>query len=339
MALVLQITLAVLLGLLLLGAILYIWSRYFEARYERTFMTQDDRGFKRALKGKTVLWNWEENVVRGPTAPSVAFVTVDPATGGRKNVKLLDPRTGAINLRPHYCAPLPFDAMTADNHKVIVDARVQFSLNRDLLKHVYEIQDFSQALESRIQSAFRSEIGKRHDEELRASLHDVERSAIEHLRKQEEEGDEAGEAGMALGARFHTANFTYQQPDEFSGPAIAAGAAMGPNATPEQQAAVRAAARAAGVMSLRPQQIDQLTDAFKGRDPAAVSALLTLLEMQTRQNIAEALAQSGQLVVVTPQELGLIAADAQRAAAARRVAAEAPAAPAPNGGARPEFRA
>lgn len=338
MSLALSIGLAVLLGLLVLGAILYIWSRYFEARYERTFMTQDDRGFKRALKGKTVLWDWEENVVRGPTAPHVAFVALDPATGGRKTVKLLDPRTGAINLRPHYCAPLPFDAMTADNHKVIVDVRVQFSLNRDLLKHVYEIQDFSQALESRIQSAFRSEIGKRHDEELRATMHDVERSAIDHLRRQEEEGDEAGEAGMALGARFHTANFTYTQPDEFAGPAIAAGAALGPNVTPEQQASIRAAARAGGVMALRPQQIDQLTDAFKGRDPAAVSALLALLEMQTRQNIAEALAQSGQLVVVTPQELGLIAADAQRAAIARRVAAEASPPPAPNGGARPEMR-
>lgn len=337
MADMLIIALAVIVGLLLAAATVYIWTRYYEARYERTYMTQDERGFKRALKGKTILWDWEESVVRGPTAPQVAFVALDPASGGRTMTRLLDPQSGAINLRPHYCAPLPFDAVTADAHKIIVDARVQFSLNRDLLKHVYEIQDFSLALESRIQSAFRAEIGKRHDEELRASLHDVERAVIELLRRQEEEGDEAGEPGMALGVRFHTANFTYTQPDEFSGPMIAAGAAMDPNTTPEQRAAIRAAARAAGVLSMRPQQIDQLADVFKGRDPAAISAILALLDMQTRQNIAEALAASGQLMVITPHELGLIGADAQRAAAARRAAAEAPLS-APNGGARPEMR-
>jgi hypothetical protein len=322
-------------AVILLALIVYVVSRYYEARYERTYMTHDDRGFNRALHGRVVLWNFEENVVRGPTAPSVAFVALDPATGGRRTVKLMDPRTGAINLRPHYCTPLPFDAVTADAHKVTVEAKVQFSLNRDLLKHVYEIDDFAQALEARIQSAFRSEIGKRQDEELRASLHDVERGAIEQLRQAEAEGDEAGEPGMALGARFHSASFSYSQPDEFSVSAPGA-VAMPPGATPEQQAAIRAAARSGGVLTLRPQQIDQLVDVFKNRDPAATNAILALLDMQTRQNIAEALAASGQLMVVTPQELGLIGASAQRDAMVQRIQREAgaPAQPS-NGGMRP----
>jgi hypothetical protein len=339
MSLALMISLGALAGVILLAIIFYVWSRYYEARYDLTYMTQDDRGFRRAIEGKVVLWDYEENVVRGPTAPHVEFVALDPTTGGRRMVKLMDSRTGAINLRPHYCAPLPFDAVTADSHRVIVDARVQFSLNRALLKHVYEIQEFSLALESRIQSAFRAEIGKRHDEELRASLQEVERGAIERLRRDETEGDEAGEPGMALGVRFHTANFTYSQPDEFaaSAPATLASSSLPANATPEQQAAARALARAAGVLSLRPQQIDQLADVFKNRDPAALSALMTLLDMQTRQNIAEALAASGQLLVLTPQELGLIGAAAQRDALARRVA-PAPGS-APNGGAHhPEQR-
>lgn len=339
MSLALMISLGALAGVILLAISFYIWSRYYEARYDLTYMTQDERGFRRAIEGKVVLWDYEENVVRGPTAPHVEFVALDPTTGGRRMVKLMDSRTGAINLRPHYCAPLPFDAVTADSHKVIVDARVQFSLNRALLKHVYEIQEFSLALESRIQSAFRAEIGKRNDEDLRASLQEVERGAIERLRRDETEGDEAGEPGMALGVRFHTANFTYSQPDEFSAaaPSTLAGASLPAGATPEQQAAARALARAAGVLSLRPQQIDQLADVFKNRDPAALSALMTLLDMQTRQNIAEALAASGQLLVLTPQELGLIGAAAQRDALARRVA-PAPG-PVPNGGAHhPEQR-
>lgn len=266
MSLALMISLGALAGVILLAISFYIWSRYYEARYDLTYMTQDERGFRRAIEGKVVLWDYEENVVRGPTAPHVEFVALDPTTGGRRMVKLMDSRTGAINLRPHYCAPLPFDAVTADSHKVIVDARVQFSLNRALLKHVYEIQEFSLALESRIQSAFRAEIGKRNDEDLRASLQEVERGAIERLRRDETEGDEAGEPGMALGVRFHTANFTYSQPDEFSAaaPSTLAGASLPAGATPEQQAAARALARAAGVLSLRPQQIDQL-----GRGPSS----------------------------------------------------------------------
>lgn len=312
-----------------LALIIYIWIRYYEARHDRTFMTQDERGFKRALRGRGVIWDFEETIVKGPSAPHIEFVALDPATGGRRAVKLMDERTGAINLRPHYCAPLPFEAMTADAHKVVVDCRVQFSLNRDLLKHVYEIQEFSLALETRIQSAFRSEIGKRKDEELRAALSEVERGVIEQLRAHETEGDEAGELGMALGVRWHTANFTFSQQDAFAEGGFTGGGAVGPvlaalpaDATPQQQAAaVRALTRAQGVLSLRPQQIDQLADAFRDREPAALAALMQLLDMQTRQNIAEALAQSGQLLVLTPQELGLIGAAAQRDALARRALA------------------
>jgi hypothetical protein len=339
MSMALTIAIAALVGVVLLAIIFYIWSRYYEARYDRTYMTQNDRGFRRALEGKVVLWDYEETVVKGPTAPHIEFVALDPATGGRRTVKLMDARTGAINLRPHYCAPLPFEATTADSHKVIVDARVQFSLNRALLKHVYEIQEFSLALESRIQSAFRAEIGKRNDEDLRASLQDVERGAIERLRRDEDEGDESGERGMALGVRFHTANFTYTQPDEFTTAlqALAPVTAGGKPVDPIAVERARAAMGGQGVLALRPQQLDQLADVFRGRDPNATAALMALLEMQTRQNIAEALAASGQLLVLTPQELGLISAAAQRDALARR-AAPTPA-PQPNGGAHhPEQR-
>ena len=321
---------AIFAGVLFVALIGYVWIRFYEARHDRTYMTQDERGFKRALKGRGVMWDFEESVVKGPSAPHIEFVALDPATGGRRTVKLMEPATGAINLRPHYCAPLPFEAVTLDGHKVMVDARVQFSLNRELLKHVYEIQEFSLALETRIQSAFRSEIGRRPDEDLRAALHEVERGAIEQLRRHEAEGDESGELGMALGVRWHTANFTFSQRDEFAEAALAATAlaALPADATPQQHAAARAMTRAQGVLSLRPQQIDQLADVFKNRDPAALAALMAVFDMQTRQNIAEALAASGQLVVLTPQELGLFAGAAQRDASARRV--ESPAA-IPNG--------
>ena len=78
---------------------------------------------------------------------------------------------------------------------------------------------------------------------------------------------------------------------------------------------------------------------FKNRDAASTSAVLALLDMQTRQNIAEALAASGQLLVLTPQELGLLGAVAQRDALMRgRANAEAPGAHGPNGAQRAEVR-
>jgi hypothetical protein len=322
---------------LLIVVMAYIATRYYEGRYDRTYMTQDERGFRRGLKGKTILWDFEESIVKGPDAPRVEFVALDSATGGRRLIRLLDPKTGSLSLRPQYCAPLPFEAVTADDHKVVVEARVQFSINRNLLKHVYEIQEFAPALETRIQSAYRAEVGKRKDEVLRAEIQQVERAVIEQLRNAEAEGDEKGEPGMALGVNFHTASFTFTQPDEF---ASTLGLPNGVAATPEQAAAIekaRAAARSQGVLALRPQQLDQIADVFVGRDAGSTAALMALLDMQTRQNIAEALAQSGQLVVVTSQELGLTGASAQRDAVARRTLQSAePANPgASNGGARP----
>lgn len=328
-----------------LAVLTYLVLRSYVARSERTFMTHDERGFKRALAGKGVLWDFEEHIVKGAEAPRVEFVAFDPATGQRRAQQLLDPRTGAVNLRPQYCVPLPFLANTSDAHRMLVEARVQFSLNRDLLKHVYQVEDFALALETRIQGAFRAEIGKLPDEGLRAGMNEVEDSVIARLRKAERDGDETGELGMALGVNFHTANFTFAPADEqFEAMPIGAvslggavaGVSAGSPATEAGAAAARAAARSHGVLALRPQQLDLLADVFKNRDPAATAALLAMLEMQTRQNIAEALAGSGQLVVVTAQELGLASATAQRDAVLQASASSfASAKAAPNGAVHP----
>ena len=158
---------------------------------------------------------------------------------------------------------------------------------------------------------------------MRAGLHDVERGAIERLRQAEDEGDESGEPGMALGVNFHTASFTYTQRRRIRTRRrwpCRASALSG--ATPRRRggrARKRARAQHArrACWRSRPQQIDQLADVFTDRDPASTAAFLALLEMQTRQNIAEALAASGQLIVVTPQELGLAGAAVQRQMLAR----------------------
>jgi hypothetical protein len=145
----------------------------------------------------------------------------------------------------------------------------------------------------------------------------VEEQAIKRLRQAEDDGDEAHEAGIALGVNFHTMSFTYTSADEFAAahPAGAPGVAGAPTAPAEGGALGAPVARAApvrsGAMSLRPQQLDQLADVFRQQTPESTAAILSVLEMQTRQNIAEAMASSGQLIVVTPQELGLAGATVQ----------------------------
>ena len=336
-------------GWVFLAAVLgyFIW-KFYSTRADFTYMTHNDQGFRRALKGRGFIWHPEEFVVRGPGAPRIEFVALDPASGQRRMTPLLNARTGAINLRPQYCAPLPFLAITADNHRISVEARVQFSLNRERMFFVYHVQDFGLALETRIQSALRAEIGKRQDEEVRAALHDVEAGAVARLRQAEADGDEAHEVGIALGVTFHTVSFNYTPADEFApammgGTVMGAGAAAGAAASGETAAAIdraRGILRSAGPLSLRPQQLDQLADVFRNRDPASTQAILTMLDMQTRQNIAEALASSGQLMVFTPQDLGLVGSLTERDAIHRRNEAGAGIAAAPNGaGARPERHA
>ncbi len=319
---------------LLAAALAYLIWKFYQTRVDFTYMTHNDQGFKRALKGRGVIWDIEEFIVKGAGAPKIEFVALDPATGQRKLVPLLNERTGAVNLRPQFCVPLPFSAITADDHSVVVEARVQFSLNRDKMFFVYNVQDFGLALETRIQSAIRAEVGKREDQQLRAGLHEVEEGAVKRLRQAEEDGDEAHEAGIALGAKFHGVSFTYTAAAEYAANVATSGApsVAGLTTGAAEGAPAAGGARAqfrAGALSLTPQQVDKLADQFRTQTPQSTAAFLAMLEMQTRQNIAEALASSGQLIVVTPQELGLAGATVQGQILSRVAHGEAQA-PAPS---------
>lgn len=324
-------------GWVLLGVVLlYFVLKFYQTQADFTYMTHNDQGFKRALKGRGFIIDPEEFVVRGPSAPKIEFVALDPATGQRKMSALLDTRSGRVNLRPQYCVPMPFPATTEEGHPVVCTARVQFSLSRDKMFFVYQVQDFATALETRIQSAVRAEVGRRTDERLRAGLREVEEGALHTLRQGEEDGDEEHEMGIALGVKFHAVSFDFTKNARAFASANAGGAVVADGKSPAAGGGVLQSVGSgrAGPLSIDPLDIDAIADQFseQRRSPASSAAFLALAEMQTRQNIAEALAASGQLIVLTPQELGLFGIAAQREALARRSAAQAPH-PAPNGGA------
>lgn len=331
-------------GWVLLALVLvYLVWKFYQTQADFTYMTHNDRGFKRALKGRGFIIDPEEFIVRGPSAPKIEFVALDPSTGHRKMTPLLDQRSGRVNLRPQYCVPMPFAATTEEGHAVVVTPRVQFSLNRDKMFFVYHVQDFATALETRIQSAVRAEVGKRTDERLRAGLREVEDGALKALRQAEEEGDEEHEMGIALGVKFHGVSFEFTTAKNFArglgGPGAAGEAPAGADGARSGVGAPLAGVARVGPLGIDPLDIDGIADQFneQRRSPASTAAFLALAEMQVRQNIAEALAASGQLIVLTPQELGLTGADAvQHVLRARGASpAAAPAANAPPQGQRP----
>ncbi|MGE0742437.1 MAG: hypothetical protein AB7O98_13940 [Hyphomonadaceae bacterium] len=303
---------------LVIAVAIYLTFKFYSTTVDYTHWTQNDRGYRRTLTGRGFILDPEEFVVKGDHAPRIEFPAIDPATGGRKSMALMDRKSGRISLRPHICTPLPFRCHTADDHAIMAEARVQFKLDVKKMKFVHHWQDmFGAALEQRIQSALRAEVGQLEDQQLRKKLNDVEDGALRRLRFAEENGDEEHEDGYALGVKFIGVTFDYtpgdyapsQQAQMVMGgdaPMMAV-AASGDGATPAAPVGVRHAVRV-GPMSLTPQQIDKLADQFETKTPHSTAALLTLMEMQTRQNIAEALAGSGQLVVVTPQDLGLAGA-------------------------------
>lgn len=322
---------AAIVGVLLLVAFLgYAASRFYIVRADRTYMVHDETDYRRALKGWGFIWDPLESKVKGPTASMLEFPSYSYSEDKRVTRYLRDQKTGAINLKPHFCVPPKFRVLSADNHEFQIEVQVQFSLNRDLLRYTYKLENFGDALVIRILEAFRAEIGKRRDEQVRADVGLISQGAIARLRQAELDGDEEKEQGMALGVTYHTASFTFKEvrPDSELDEAILSVAAGPATAESEQRVnllgGVRRQLRSQGVATIRPQDLDALGDVFLTRPLCATEAVLTVLELQTRQNIAEALAASGHLVVVTGQELGLTGASAQleamREAERRRVA-------------------
>lgn len=329
---------AAIVGALLLVAFLaYAASRFYIVRADRTYMVHDETDYRRALKGWGIIWDPLESKVKGPTASRLEFPSYSYSDDKPCIRHLRDQKTGAVSLKPHYCVPPKFRVLSADNHDFQIDVQVQFSLNRDLLRYTYKLESFGDALVIRVQEAFRAEIGQRKDEQVRADVGVISQGVIARLRQAERDGDEETEEGMALGVTYHTASFTFKEirPDSELDEAILSVASGPATAESEQRVnllgGVRRQLRSQGVATIRPQDLDALGDVFVGRSFCATEAVLAILELQTRQNIAEALAASGHLVVVTGQELGLTGASAQLEAmreAERRRQAEAGAPPA-----------
>ena len=228
---------------------------------------------------------------------------------------------GAISLRIHTTTPFPFTAVTNDGHVVTVTPSVSFCVNRDRVTDLARLGDFGDQFERRIRSAFSGAIGRRKDEQLRESHHEIEREVTEELAGME---SGTGDLGVPLGVSVFEARFSYRDGSTLPGDVVMAPSAKasdggvdaaGEAALEPQRVTLAQAAQGAdigsrdvetpGAMQFLGTELDKLLDQFRDRSPEQVAALLSLMEMQTRQNIVSMLSKSGGLVVFSAKELGL----------------------------------
>jgi hypothetical protein len=291
---------------------------------DETYLIRSPEGRIQTLTADMKVRPEDPRIVQFQNRKQLRFPVYNPHFNALSHDRLVTD-TGAISLRIHTTTPFPFTAVTNDGHTVTVTPSVSFGVDPARVTDLARLGDFGDQFERRIRSAFSGAIGRRKDEQLRDSHHQIETEVTDELA-----GVEAGtEAlGVPLGITVFEARFSYRDgaalpsevviasdPDSTTGtplsPTDAAGnataspqrVALAPAASPSESAAL--GSETPGAMQFLGTDLDKLLDQFRDRSPEQIATLLSLMEMQTRQNIVSMLSKSGGLVVFSARELGL----------------------------------
>lgn len=277
---------AVIIALLLLGLfifLIYRSMRSYDAGAHATFITSKNGEYYGALRAPITLWDPSIKVLKDKNAPDMTFMTHDAGGTEYFEKSLVKKRTGEISLRVHTCAPRPFVSRTIENRQLLIKTRVAFQLDVDRIQIPTQMQAFGATLGARIENLFDNAIGEYTNEDVRAKQGEIEDKVLRQLQDIEYPPDQTHPPGMPLGIKVYEATFAYE--------AVPTPAAEGAGAT--------------GAMSYTAEDIDDLTDMLAKTDPQSLEMVKFMMELQTRQNIVEALCKSGGLVAFTAQELGL----------------------------------
>lgn len=306
---------AVIIALLLLGLfafLIYRAMRTYDAGAHATFITSKNGEYYGALRAPITLWDPSIKVLKDRNAPDMTFITHDASGSDYYEKSLVKKRTGEISLRVHTAAPRPFVSRTVENRQLLIKTRVAFQLDVDRIQIPTQMQAFGATLGSRIENLFDNAIGEYTNEEVRAKQGEIEDKVLRQLQDIEYPPDQTHPPGMPLGIKVYEATFSYEAVQ-----------------TPAAEGAGRG-----GAMSYTAEDIDDLADMLAKTDPQSLDMIRYMMELQTRQNIVEALCKSGGLVAFTAQELGLSERVIERARSGANIMApqiEAAARPSANG--------
>jgi hypothetical protein len=195
---------------------------------------------------------------------------------------------------------------------------VSFCLDQELLYETLGIREFGSVLNNRILSALRDELGARSDQDIRKELKSIQTIGLDRLRKQTselkkklakgstaEDGlldsviDQTTDLDIApLGVKFLELTCHIDATKERDGGALVNGGGE---------------ASAKTVMQFNSPDIATLRNVFLkdniNPDPEllkmANAAVLEVLEMHTRQQVAQSLVGSGQLFILSASDFGL----------------------------------
>jgi hypothetical protein len=323
-----SLIISVLVALLVIGGAVVVLvykarGPYIPPAEDDTYLVRGPDGRIQALTAEMKVKVGDPRIVQFQHRQHLPFPVYDPRFNSLTHDHLVTD-AGAISLRIHTTTPFPFTAVTNDGHVVTVTPSVSFCVNRERVTDLARLGDFGDQLERRIRSAFSGAIGRRKDEQLRESHHEIEREVTEELAGME---SGTGDLGVPLGVNVFEARFSYRDgstlpsdvvvtPDAMAsnGGAIGTDASGDTTLAPQRVALAQATQRGdvgsrdietPGAMQFLGTELDKLLDQFRDRSPEQIAALLSLMEMQTRQNIVSMLSKSGGLVVFSAKELGL----------------------------------
>lgn len=274
-----------------------VFRRLVRVLEDETYITRDwNKDFRRYLKPGLTLLYPQESVIKGKRIPLFDY----PSRGSGDEpitVPLRDEKTGSIDLNPQSLVPT-FTVRTKDPVEMRVTPEVQFTVILKRIEFVHKQgKNFGRQLVVRLRQAFSVEFGMRHEQTLQGQIGMVESAVLKALQEQE--------VSDPIGVEFKNIRFDFVRESGRSRDGAHYPDSDGETAPPTS-----------GVAFIEQARLHHLGSLFEQAE--RTQALLAILEMQTRRDIAEALARSHQLVVVTAQDLGLAGTAVQLDAMRRR---------------------
>ncbi|MGH1351109.1 MAG: hypothetical protein ACRBBN_09915 [Methyloligellaceae bacterium] len=318
------VTLLTLIVLLII--IRYLWRGFLTSTALGTYVIVTDEGFKKVLtKGHHFIWHPREKVFRGRFAPTLCYKVFAPNVPRRRynSHNLLNRRTGRVNLKIQQLTCPEFHVSTSEPKERRLTANISFQLDRDILENALTYEDFGATLQARIEEAFRETIGLYGDQDIGINKAQVIRQVTHFLMAPEnnarkkkglpevpilKKGDEmvANSAERTpLGVRFIDVGFYMpsgrKKPPEDE------------NIKPGREINIR------HMEDIDQENLDSIRDQFlidnweksewikdkEAHYQTANEIMLRILELQSDQNTARALVDSGSLMILSSGEMGI----------------------------------
>ncbi len=300
-----------------IALLLFLNTRWRLVDFYKTYAIRTHGGLRRfptKITGlRTLSFNNYEYIVKGKrSAARFEFLTRNRDEAGGWTVKklhLMNPRTGAIDLRVHTMEVRPFNVQTADHHDMEVHATIEFQLDRGRLFRCFQYGDLGVALLTRFEGFIRAQINKRQNEQVAREITEIRAQILKDMKEAEDKDREdfktwrekngngalpngyfRGTQSTALGVHITALSLQVEQVDA------------------DEQLPAEGGGQQTSALMIPPKFLDNLRDMFErgGADSAGANeALLQTMEMHTRENIARHVAHAGQTFIISSDDLGL----------------------------------